>query len=99
MTTEPKPRRAVVGLRVTNSGPVPVRVQYLGKGVPVYPEFAVQPGGSHVTVYPPGFDEDVQLWSSRPRIGRFIKIEHVFWLDGIIHAFPKHMLKSKESAR
>jgi hypothetical protein len=72
-----KPRRAVPAFRVSSAVKVPVRVQFLGKGLPVYPEFSVQPGGNNVTIHPTGFDT-VQLWSSRPRIARFMTCEHGF---------------------
>ncbi len=98
MTTEPKPRRAIVGFRVTSAAPIPVRVQFLDKaGAQCYPEFQIKPGGSHITVHPEGFDS-VMCWSSRPRMARFIKVEQGFWMDGAWYTFPASMCKARETA-
>jgi hypothetical protein len=83
-------RKAVLAFRVTSAAPVPVRVQFLGGGVPVYPEFSVQPGGNHITIKPDGV-EQVEYRASRPRISRYMRLEHGFWLDGAFHLLPEKL--------
>jgi hypothetical protein len=80
-------RKAVPAIRVSSSASVPVRVQYLGNGVPVYPEFAVAPGGNHITIQPAGLQQ-IECSSNKPRMSRFIKVEGGFWLNGEFHVLP-----------